>query len=170
MADNRDSLSYYTVLGLSSSATTAEIKKAFKEKARLLHPDHNPAPDATEKFQLLNEAYRVLSNSELRANYDAQVLSSVERGDEPSRIEPIVCDAERSRGNRDIRFTIRWSVSSWCQCEMCLKGCFVPVAARRRPTSRLFKPGCWDGGEFHGGPCGQFPRYFGIWSAESNQL
>lgn len=91
MADNRDSLGYYAALGVSVSATTTEIKRAFKERARLLHPDHNRAPDATRKFQFLNEAYRVLCNPELRANYDAAALSSVEREEEPGSVEPVMC-------------------------------------------------------------------------------
>jgi curved DNA-binding protein CbpA len=42
---------HYTALGLSSAATLADIKKAFRLKASSLHPDKNPAPDATTRFR-----------------------------------------------------------------------------------------------------------------------
>lgn len=57
---------YYDILGVSQDATHEEISKAFKQKARKLHPDVNHAPDAKEQFQELNEAYEVLSNPEKR--------------------------------------------------------------------------------------------------------
>lgn len=61
---------YYDILGVSKDATQEEISKAFKQKARKLHPDVNHAPDAKEKFQELNEAYETLSNPEKRQQYD----------------------------------------------------------------------------------------------------
>lgn len=61
---------YYDILGVSKDATKEEISKAYKQKARKLHPDVNHAPDAKEKFQELNEAYEVLSNPEKRQQYD----------------------------------------------------------------------------------------------------
>ncbi len=60
----------YAILGVSKDATDAEIKKAFRRKARELHPDVNKAPDAEERFKELNEAYDVLSDSNKRAQYD----------------------------------------------------------------------------------------------------
>ncbi|HIS39897.1 MAG TPA: molecular chaperone DnaJ [Candidatus Aphodovivens avistercoris] len=60
----------YEVLGVSRDATEAEIKKAFRRRARELHPDVNKAPNAEEQFKELNEAYDVLSDPQKRSAYD----------------------------------------------------------------------------------------------------
>ena len=61
---------YYEVLGINKGATPDEIKSAFRQLARKLHPDVNQEPDAEERFKEINEAYAVLSDTEKRAAYD----------------------------------------------------------------------------------------------------
>lgn len=51
---------YYNILGLSGNASVEEIKKAYRKKARLYHPDINPAPDAKDMFICVTEAYEFL--------------------------------------------------------------------------------------------------------------
>src|SRR5690348_16386812 len=62
---------YYQVLGVERSASDAEIKKAFRQLARELHPDVNDHdPEAEEKFKEAAEAYEVLTDAERRRTYD----------------------------------------------------------------------------------------------------
>jgi molecular chaperone DnaJ len=61
---------YYEVLGVQQSASSEEIKKAFRRLARQYHPDVNKEPDAADKFKEVNEAYEVLSDKQKRAMYD----------------------------------------------------------------------------------------------------
>ena len=61
---------YYEVLGVSSSASDEEIRKAFRKLALEYHPDRNKEPDAVDRFKEVNEAYQVLTNSEKRSRYD----------------------------------------------------------------------------------------------------
>lgn len=61
----------YEVLGVSRQANEAQIKKAFRQLARELHPDVNTEdPDAAERFKEAAEAYEILSDPERRATYD----------------------------------------------------------------------------------------------------
>lgn len=64
------SKSLYTTLEISTSASDAEIKKAYRKLARQYHPDVNKDPAAEEKFKEINAAYEVLSDTEKRAKYD----------------------------------------------------------------------------------------------------
>jgi molecular chaperone DnaJ len=61
----------YDVLGVSRDASEQDIKKAFRQLARELHPDVNAHdPEAEEKFKDAAEAYEILSDAERRATYD----------------------------------------------------------------------------------------------------
>ena len=62
---------YYSLLGLRRNASPEEIRQAYFEAARHLHPDKNIAPGETELFLGVQEAYEVLSNLKKRARYDA---------------------------------------------------------------------------------------------------
>lgn len=54
---------YYHILGITPNATLEQIKKAYRTKAKLCHPDINDAADAHEQFILVNEAYEYLLNT-----------------------------------------------------------------------------------------------------------
>src|SRR5256712_8945140 len=68
MAASQD---YYQVLGVSETASVAEIKKAFRRLAKQHHPDRNPNnPQAADRFKEINEAHDVLSDPDKRKKYD----------------------------------------------------------------------------------------------------
>ena len=61
---------FYDLLGVSSDATPAELKAAYREKAREYHPDVNPDDRASAQFKTVRRAYEVLSDETERAAYD----------------------------------------------------------------------------------------------------
>lgn len=67
--------SYYGLLGLHPSASQIEIRRSYRERSKLYHPDTTDLPPAvaTAKFQQLNNAYATLSNPERRLAYDLKI-------------------------------------------------------------------------------------------------
>ncbi len=66
---------YYALFGLHPSASSLEIRRAYRELSKRYHPDTTdlPTDTATRKFQQLNEAYATLSNPERRVLYDQKI-------------------------------------------------------------------------------------------------
>ncbi|KAK1757923.1 DnaJ chaperone [Echria macrotheca] len=68
---------YYAILEITETASTTQIRDAYKRAALKTHPDRVPAdsperPERTRKFQLVNDAYYTLSDPSRRREYDAQ--------------------------------------------------------------------------------------------------
>lgn len=75
---------YYSLLGIPFNATPEEIRSAYFQLARTLHPDVNPSPQARENFMHIQQAYEVLSNAQKKAAYDASLPAEMRMGPEIS--------------------------------------------------------------------------------------
>ncbi len=72
---------YYEILGVSKTASEAELKSAFRKLAMQCHPDRHPGDTAAEaKVKELNEAYQVLSDGQKRGAYDRYGHQAFEQG------------------------------------------------------------------------------------------
>ena len=72
---------YYKILGVKRSASSADIKSAYRKLARLRHPDINrDSESAAREFALLSKAYHTLSDPQERSYYDDQLSSAASRG------------------------------------------------------------------------------------------
>jgi len=73
--DNTASPTHYEILGISPTATRAELKKRFYVLSKETHPDINPHnPDAGKRFAQISESYSVLADPEKRKRYDRDVM------------------------------------------------------------------------------------------------
>ena len=70
MSSRNNSRDFYSILGVTRSADSKEIKSAYRKLAKKYHPDANPGKDTTNEFQEVNRAYEVLSDDEKRKRYD----------------------------------------------------------------------------------------------------
>ncbi|PKI34072.1 hypothetical protein CRG98_045529 [Punica granatum] len=71
---------HYDVLGLNQSATTADVKRAYRLLARKYHPDVSKESQSGEAFKSIRHAYEVLSNDATRTQYDTELQFQEDRG------------------------------------------------------------------------------------------
>ena len=63
----------YDVLGVAKTATSKEIKSAFRKLAKTHHPDQNPDdPKAKDRFAAVNQAYEILGDEKRRVEFDRE--------------------------------------------------------------------------------------------------
>ena len=110
----------YKVLGVSPNASLSEIKHAYRQKAKMLHPDVSGSPDEREKFNEITQAYRILSDAKQRSIFDDSIFTHfkktqknydsfdyskwlLERGDDESWAKLVILDLMRGREDDSVK-------------------------------------------------------------------
>lgn len=91
---------YYSVLGVSRSASDDDIKKAYKKLARKYHPDLNKEAGAEEKFKEVSSAFEILGNAEKRKMYDEFGEDAVRMGFDPEKARQYRAWSQNMGGSR----------------------------------------------------------------------
>ncbi len=95
---------FYKILGVSRSATQGQIKRAYRTQAIKVHPDKTGGDDT--RFKLLSDAYEILSNPSMRAEYDRTHTSDT---DSTNTAVVKVKDKPRTKGSAGIElFNVPW--------------------------------------------------------------
>jgi DnaJ-class molecular chaperone len=71
---------YYKILGVSSSATSSEIRRAYRILARRYHPDVNPSAGSSDRFHEIAKAYKILIDESARRDYDFERANMARSG------------------------------------------------------------------------------------------
>lgn len=72
-----DEENYYTILGCTQSATTEELKRSYQHLIKQYHPDKQEGKQSSyDKFILIDKAFKVLKDDQLRKEYDASLLAN----------------------------------------------------------------------------------------------
>lgn len=93
---------YYEALGVPRDASADDIRRAYRNLARRLHPDVNKEPGAEDRFKAISEAYEVLRDPEKRARYDG-LGANWRAGPEPPGGGSAENGFDRGSGFRDVR-------------------------------------------------------------------
>ena len=86
--DRKMGKDYYKLLGVSKTADSGQLKKAYRKLALKYHPDKNKEPGAEEKFKDISEAYEVLSDKDKRSVYDQYGEEGLKGGGGGARFDP----------------------------------------------------------------------------------
>jgi hypothetical protein len=103
--------SYYATLGLSPGASAEDVRKAFRVRAKTLHPDMNPAVDTSGEFRRLHEAYRILSKGRPSRDRGSAKPARDHPEERMERMAPFQCTCCH-RPAAQPRFTTFWTVKS----------------------------------------------------------
>lgn len=134
-------LSYYDILGVKTDCSTQEIKAAFVQKSKIIHPDMKNSSEAasSKEFIKLMDAYKVLSKSHSRANYDMH-LNGIDRMNfvsndiyhEPWKSETMHKTTDRSYyGVRGLGRMANWKIVMACVV-FCVVGSVIQAYAIKK--------------------------------------
>jgi curved DNA-binding protein CbpA len=92
---------YYKLFGISKNASKDDVKRKYRQLAKMYHPDVNTSPDATSKMQEIQEAYLILGDDEARARYDSFYDYYYGQGPEKQNFHNSSYDKEESQEPRE---------------------------------------------------------------------
>ena len=166
----------FAIVGVSPDAAPADIKKAFHRKARKLHPDMNPEPDAAVEFRRLVAAFETLSDPEKRREWDLMQSGQGGRAAQRSTGSPGTSRAPGARGRytdapgsgyrSDGSGTSSQAWKTTGQMPFAARGAYRPAQSGPaagpptppRPAPTPAQPTQSGGQQQSGGPCTMPPR------------
>ena len=137
----------YDRLGLAPNATEDQIRSAYRKLALKWHPDKNKAPEATEKFKEISEAYEILNDPDKRKLYDRVGLDGMKESpgmhfnpfnmfSQRREVQPIIVELPLTLEQIYSGFQTHAEISRQSQCEKC-KGLGTKSESRQRNVKHV---------------------------------